>query len=214
MAPAHHVTGAPAVIDWAIAGLPLPGEVESGDLHLVKMLSTGALLAVVDGLGHGAGAAAAARAAVAVLDRHAQDSLVALVERCHRALVGTRGAVMSLAYFDRRAGTMTWLGVGNVEGILLFGDPNARPARASLVTRGGTVGRDIPPLRTVVIPVSAGDMLLFASDGIKSGFADGASGGAPPQQIADHVLANYAKRTDDALVLVARYHGDDTGEVR
>jgi serine phosphatase RsbU (regulator of sigma subunit) len=199
------------VIDWAFAGLPLPGEVESGDLHLVRTLPTGVLIAVVDGLGHGVDAAIAARAAVAVLDRHAEEPLVALIERCHRALVGTRGAVMSLAQLDHRAATMTWLGVGNVEGILLYGDPNARPARASLVTRGGTVGRDIPPLRTVVVPLSPGDTLLFASDGIKSGFAEGATGGARPQQIADQILANYAKGTDDALVLVARYLGDNGG---
>jgi serine/threonine protein phosphatase PrpC len=195
-------------LDWGFASLTLPGEVESGDLHLVKMLSTGVLVAVVDGLGHGTDAATAARTAVAVLERHAHESLIALVERCHRALVGTRGAVMSLAHFDRAAATMTWLGVGNVEGTLLYGAPNSQPARESLVTRGGTVGRDIPPLRTVVVPVSPGDTLLFASDGIKTGFADGASGDTSPQQVADQVLANYAKGTDDALVLVARFRGD------
>jgi phosphoserine phosphatase RsbX len=192
-------------IDWGFASLPLPGEVESGDLHLVKLLPTGVLFAVVDGLGHGADAAIAARTAVAVLERHGHESLVALVERCHRALVGTRGAVMSLAHFDRSARTITWLGIGNVEGILLHGAPNSRPARESLVTRGGTVGRDIPPLRTVVVPVSARDTLLFASDGIKSGFADAAAGDTPPQQVADQVLANYAKGNDDALILVARF---------
>jgi len=118
---------------------------------------------------------------------------------------------MSLARIDHAAATMTWLGIGNVEGILLYGEPNRRPARDCLVTRGGTVGRDIPPLRTNVVPVSPGDTLLFASDGIKGGFADSAIGGAAPQQIADQVLANYAKGTDDALILVARYLGENGG---
>jgi serine/threonine protein phosphatase PrpC len=211
MAALDDVMAAPPVLDWAFAGQTLPGETESGDLHLVKTFATGVLLAVVDGLGHGADAASAARAAVAVLDRYADESIVALVERCHRALVGTRGAVMSLARIDHAAGTMTWLGIGNVEGILLYGEPNRRPARDCLVTRGGTVGRDIPPLRTNVVSVSPGDTLLFASDGIKGGFADSAIGGAAPQQIADQVLANYAKGTDDALILVARYLGENGG---
>jgi phosphoserine phosphatase RsbX len=198
---------ATAVIDWGVAGFALAGEAESGDLHLVKPVPTGVLVSVVDGLGHGAEAAAAARAAVATLDEHAQEPVLALVERCHQALGATRGAVMSLAHFDYRAGTMTWLGIGNVEGVLLHADPSEQPARASLVTRGGIVGRELPPLRAVALPVSAGDTLLFASDGIKRGFADGLPVDAPPQQLANQILAHHGKGTDDALVLVARYLG-------
>src|SRR5207247_587433 len=84
------------------------------------------------GLGHGADAAAAARAAVAALDRHAEESVLPLVQRCHQALAGTRGVVMSVAFFDPSDHAMTWLGVGNVEGVLLYTDPGARPVRASL----------------------------------------------------------------------------------
>jgi hypothetical protein len=165
------------------------------------------LVAVVDGLGHGAEAATAARAAVATLERHAHESALALVARCHQALAGTRGAVMSLAHFDYRAGIMTWLGVGNVEGILLYANPAEESARATLVTRGGIVGQAVPPLRAATVPVAAGDTLLFASDGIKAGFADRLPGDASPQQWADQILAHHAKGTDDALVLVARYLG-------
>src|SRR5256885_9190382 len=65
--------GAPALIEWGVASLALPGEAESGDRHLVKPVGTGVLVAVVDGLGHGAEAAAAAQAAVAALERHATE---------------------------------------------------------------------------------------------------------------------------------------------
>src|SRR2546427_6905214 len=68
--------GAPALIEWGVASLALPGEAESGDRHLVKPVGTGVLVAVVDGLGHGAEAAAAAQAAVAALERHATESPV------------------------------------------------------------------------------------------------------------------------------------------
>jgi hypothetical protein len=114
---------------------------------------------------------------------------------------------MSIATFDHREGTMTWLGIGNVEGILMHADRAERAPRASLVTRGGIVGQELPPLRAVTIPVSAGDTLLFASDGIKLGFADALSLDASPQQWANQILASHAKGTDDALVLVARYLG-------
>jgi len=206
----HRLTvrvNATAVIDWGVAGSALAGETESGDLHLVKLIPTGALVAVVDGLGHGADAATAARGAVATLGRYAHESLLVLIERCHHALTGTRGVVMSLANLDSRAGTMTWLGVGNVEGILQHASPAAGPSRASLVARGGIVGRELPPLRTATVPISPGDTLLFASDGIKGGFADTLPGDASPQQLADQILASYGKGTDDALILVARYLG-------
>ena len=48
-------------IEWAVATQPLPGPSVSGDLHLVEPFAHGALVAVVDGLGHGDEATAAAR---------------------------------------------------------------------------------------------------------------------------------------------------------
>lgn len=204
---------APPVIDWGVATLALAGEKESGDLHLVKQVGRGVLVAAVDGLGHGAEAAAAARAAVTALDRYAEESLPPLVRRCHEALAGSRGVVMSLAYLGGVQPSLTWLGVGNVEGLVLYAAPNRRPARASLVTRGGIVGgAELPPLRTDVVPVAPGDLLIFATDGIRGGFSEGLPTDATPQQLADEILARYGKGTDDALVLVARYAGG--GQVR
>ncbi len=197
-----------ALIDWGVATLTLAGEQESGDLHLIKPVGTGVLVSVVDGLGHGAEAAAAARAAVAALNRHAQESVLPLLQRCHQALAGTRGVVVSVALFDRADGSMTWLGVGNVEGVLLYADSGRRRGRERLVTRGGIVGSELPPLRAEVLAVAPGDTLILATDGIRSGFADDLAIDAPPQQLADQILARSGKSTDDALVLVARYLGD------
>jgi len=198
-----------ALIEWGVATLALPGETQSGDRHLVKPVGTDVLLAVVDGLGHGAEAASAAQAAVAALERHATESPAPLIERCHRALKGTRGAVMSVAVFTRSDRSMTWVGVGNVEGLLLYGDGAARSGsrRASLVTRGGIVGSELPRLHPVVLPFAPGDTLIFATDGIREGFAEGLPREATPQQLADQILARHGKGTDDALVLVARYLG-------
>src|SRR2546422_9685878 len=116
----------PRLMEWGGAPRAPPGQAESGDLHLVKPVGSGVLVAVVDGLGHGAEAATAAQAAVAALERHATESPVALVERCHRALKGTRGAVMSVALIGWPDRSMTWLGVGNVEGLLIYGDGAAQ----------------------------------------------------------------------------------------
>jgi serine/threonine protein phosphatase PrpC len=198
----------PPLIEYGVATLPLPGETESGDLHVVQPAGTGVLVGVADGLGHGAAAAAAARAAVATLREHAHEALVPLLQRCHHALLGTRGVVMGLAFFQGGDGSMTWLGVGNVECVLLYTDlavRPARPARTTLVTRGGIVGSQLPQLRAEVISIAPGDTLIVATDGIKDGFASGLDTETPPQQLADQILARSCKGTDDALVLVARY---------
>ena len=49
--------------------------------------------------------------------------------------------------------------------------------------------------------------MIFATDGIREGFSDGLQFEAPPQQLAEHILSQHGKGTDDALVLVARYRG-------
>ena len=125
-------------VDWGVAERSLSGEVESGDRCLVKPFPGGVLVAAVDGLGHGPEAAAAAARAIGTLERHAQDSVVSLVRRCHESLQGTRGAVMSLASLSAAEGTMTWLGVGNVEGVLIRSDARMLPPRESLLLRGGS----------------------------------------------------------------------------
>jgi len=198
---------AQTLVHWGVATLALEGQAESGDLHVVRPVKDGVLVAVADGLGHGEEAASAARLAVTTLEQYAEEPPLSLLERCHRALKGSRGVVMSLARFDAPRGTMTWLGVGNVEGVLHHADWSARSARASLVTRGGIVGSEVPAVQAAVIPVNAGDTLVFATDGIGNGFLADVSALDEPQRLADQILARYGKGTDDALVLVVRYLG-------
>ena len=47
------------VVDYGVATRPFPGELECGDLHAVIPRRRGAIVAVVDGLGHGYEAALA-----------------------------------------------------------------------------------------------------------------------------------------------------------
>jgi len=196
-----------ALLHWGVATLALAGQTESGDLHLVTPVKDGVLVAVVDGLGHGEEAAAAARIAVRTVEQFAEEPPLSVLQRCHAALKGTRGVVMSLARFDPRRAMMTWLGVGNVEGVLHHANWAERSARASLVTRGGIVGSELPPSQAAVTPVEVGDTLVFATDGIHRGFVEDISVREQPQRIADQILARYGKGTDDALVLAARYIG-------
>lgn len=192
-------------MEWAEAFAARDGEADCGDRCLVVPRPDGWLLAVVDGLGHGDEACAAAEHAIATLRTHSTETVLQLVERCHTSLTGTRGAVMNLAIVRPRERTLTWTGIGNVEGLLLRADPRERPSREALVTRAGVIGDKVPTPMAVLLPLRADDTLIFATDGIDPAFELTAEASGSPQRIADRILAGHRKKHDDALVLVARY---------
>lgn len=195
-------------MNWGIAALPLKGQLESGDRCVVQPFPGGVLLAVIDGLGHGNEAAAAANLAESILRAQPQEPVISLVRHCHESLRSTRGVVMSVVSFDISHGLMTWLGVGNVRGILRRSAYSSNPPREELLLRAGVIGGQIPPLQAAVLPVSAGDTLFLASDGINGEFAQEHALLEAPQRLAEYILSKYAKTNDDALVLVARLMGN------
>jgi len=195
-----------ALVDCGVAAQALPGQKESGDRHAIVQFDEGALVAVIDGLGHGVEAATAARLAAEVLEQNPQESVITLMRLCHKKLKPTRGVVMSLASFSANDATVTWLGVGNVEGVLLHRDAYGTVTQEVLPLRGGVVGDQLPSLVASIVPVSRGDTLIFATDGVRLGFADELKPDSA-QATAQTILGRFARGTDDALVLVARYTG-------
>jgi negative regulator of sigma-B (phosphoserine phosphatase) len=198
------------LIEWGSAGRSIgafDAGFESGDRHVVALFPDGALIAVIDGLGHGVEAAAAARTAADLLEASPQDPVTDLIQRCHQALRRTRGAVMSLASFHAVSSSITWAGVGNVDVVLLRSTATGK-SREVLLGRGGIVGYQLPAVRSASLPVGRGDTLIMTTDGIRGGFADRVDVRRPPQENAASILADYGKRTDDALVVVAQYRGN------
>jgi phosphoserine phosphatase RsbX len=194
-------------VEWGVATRCRRGEETSGDLAVVQLLPDGALVAAIDGLGHGGAAARAARTAGQVVRERPSEDLVLLVERCHSALRDTRGAAISLAFVSPAEDTMSWLGVGNVEGRVVSGDPSATRLKGSLALRSGIPGHELPTVRASTIDVQHGDVLVLATDGIETAFGDSLDVSGPTQAIADRVLAAHWKPTDDALVVAVRYLG-------
>jgi len=190
-----------------VAKFVLPGQWESGDHHVVCCSRTGILVAALDGIGHGEEAANAAEAAVSILKAGAEEPVVSLVQRCHEGLRSTRGVVLSLAYLDPEHGMMTWLGVGNVQGVLMRAGAQKRSAQEVLLLRAGVVGSQLPALQAAVLPIAKGDTLVFVTDGVRSEFAEGLSALEPPQRTADKILRQHCRGNDDALVLVVRLTG-------
>ncbi|HXE41852.1 MAG TPA: hypothetical protein VN516_02420, partial [Candidatus Baltobacteraceae bacterium] len=69
------------------------------------------------------------------------------------------------------------------------------------------VGYQLPSLQASVVPISHGDLLVFATDGVHAGFDQRTNLTETPKQIADGIMSRHFKGTDDALVLAVRYLG-------
>jgi negative regulator of sigma-B (phosphoserine phosphatase) len=195
----------PSQLELGIAERALPGEPRSGDRAVLAAYDGGALVAAIDGLGHGFDAAHAADVAAAVMAERPDEDPDRLIEACHRALARTRGAVMTLAWFDLVGESMIWTGVGNVEGRLVHASAGPRAPTQGALTKGGVVGYNLPSIRVTGTDLEDGDVLVLATDGIDSGFAQAIVAGGAAQDIADRILAAHGKASDDALVVVVRY---------
>lgn len=209
MSPATRTSETTARLRWAAASQPLAGESISGDLHVVRPTPQGAIVGVVDGVGHGEEAAQAARAAVLAVEQFAAEPIPRLLQRCNEALRNTRGAVMGLASFEWPSSLMTWLAVGNVAGVLVRarGTPFPRP---SVLQYPGIVGQQVPQTTCATrVSLWVGDTIVFATDGIRPGFALSINAEEEPERIAEEAMARHLKGNDDALVLAARFLGPE-----
>lgn len=195
-------------LETGIALFSWNGHAQSGDRPVViRSGEDDILLAAIDGVGHGDGAASAAKIASSVLESRPARSVVDLVQECHDALRNTRGVVMSLAAVSPQVGSMTWLGVGNVQAAVQRAGSRKGTVQEVLLLRGGVIGSDLPALQAASLSFSAGDTLVFATDGVDSNFTSDLSPLESPQRCADRILRLHCRGNDDALVLVARFPG-------
>ena len=184
------------------AARPHPSEKVNGDAWVTHHQDDIWRIAVIDGLGHGPDAARAAQAAVQALNARPQAEPAAAIHACHDALVGTRGAAMSVARIDLRAMRLTYAGIGNVEAHLWQGGARHRP-----ISYRGVVGSVMRTVRSFEIALDGPWLLAIHSDGLSSRLEIPAPGEAwnDPQELADALLAQWARPTDDATVVVATY---------
>jgi hypothetical protein len=139
--------------------------------------------------------------ALEALAAHPGLGPVQALQLCHQALVGSRGAVISIASIDAQQKMLSYAGVGNVEARLWRPDHEERP----MIYRG-IVGSTMRTLRTFEFPLGDRWLLLMYSDGIRDRFRIDelqAQVGAHPQALADAILEEWSRPTDDATILVA-----------
>lgn len=203
----HIVSQQKKALHWSTVYSLKEGEEACGDGYLVLEQDHKILIAVVDGLGHGTQAAQASKKAVELLKRYSNYSLINLVKNCHDNLHDTRGVVLSVASIDVRENILAWIGIGNVEVTLIYkGDMNL-PQIERLMLRSGIVGYKLPFLQVSMIPIAAGDIIIFATDGVEGDYVADIDYKDCPHDIVEMISSTYFNTMDDSLVLAAQYQG-------
>ena len=189
-------------VEWSVATRSAQGHADSGDFACVRDLGDDVLLVVVDVLGHGSGAASAARRFKGVIEVDPIGDLAALFARCDALLRSDRGAVMTAVLVRTNEQLVRYLGVGNVQAVVVRGDNRA--AREWLLIRSGVLGSGLGPLEARTLPLLPGDVVGRATDGIHAAYASSIDPLETVDRIAQAVLDTHATGKDDALVLAAR----------
>lgn len=192
---------------YATVNRPCFGETVSGDRPLVRVLSTGVLIGMIDVLGHGPEAHALALHCERWLMAQTSGDVEALLYALHRDIKGSRGAAISLAWVTsaespEKASQVTVVGVGNTLFYALQDKVTAISAQP------GILGGNMPRLRPMILPVSVGDVLLLATDGMSERVDSSqllSLKGWPVRRIANEVLRVYGKAHDDAACAVLRH---------
>ena len=191
-------------LTWGAHIRPKGGQQISGDGYDVIETDGAMLLTIVDGLGGGVEAARPTALALEVLRANPTRPLKELIERCHTALHGTRGAVIGILRLEEANQRASYIGVGNI-GIHVVSDQTIKP-----ISKNGILGhRQLPTLLEMTYTYNIGDLFMLYSDGISTRVISDSALNHPPADLtvlAVDLLERYGKTIDDATVLVAKPH--------
>jgi anti-sigma regulatory factor (Ser/Thr protein kinase)/serine/threonine protein phosphatase PrpC len=197
----------PGPLTFGAASRPHPRMTENGDAFVIKCWGEGALVAVIDGLGHGPFAQHAAQTARQYVESHVDQPLDLILRGVGRACRATRGVVMALARFDRDGTRLTFASIGNIEA-RVFG--SVEPM--NFAVRRGIVGVNAPNPAVTQHRWQPNYLLVLHSDGLTTRWRwedFPGLGRTSASVIARRLLQALAKDDDDATVLVVK-GGDET----
>jgi hypothetical protein len=166
-----------------------------------------ALLAVVDGVGHGAEAAKTTEKVLECIDRYCGVDLDILVKQCHQTAMYSRGVTLGIALADRKSSRVDFIGVGSV-GMQLGTPRGSGTAVHRFVANNGIVGYNLPArLLSFSHQYTPEDTLVVYSDGISNKFNLRGISGLRVTSVADlaeSILGEFGSTADDVTVVVAR----------
>ncbi|MCC7265642.1 MAG: ATP-binding protein [Candidatus Latescibacteria bacterium] len=201
--PLEHLGTCP--LEVGVATRPYPQMEVNGDAFVVRKWAEGALVAVIDGLGHGQLAHLAAQAAQRYVANHFDRPLEDIFRGVAHSCRATRGVVMAVARLDWGLQRLTYASVGNVEARVFGGD---KPV--VLTARRGVLGGRAPAPLVTEIPWEPHNLLVLHTDGLKSHWTWAEFTSQRQQSaaiFAEELLRTQARDNDDVVVIVMKGSG-------
>jgi negative regulator of sigma-B (phosphoserine phosphatase) len=171
------------------------GEVDCGDAVVSMRGDEAAVLALIDGLGHGEHAAAAARAAVAALQRQKADtSMEARFLGVHESVRDTRGVAMTIVVITKER--LVAAGVGNVA-------LRVSQTKLPYVATAGILGSAYVRPRVASAPLVPNTRIVLHSDGVSPRFSLLGVSDLDASAACEAIFESRASVHDDAAIVVA-----------
>lgn len=193
-------------VDYYFLKKPFMKNEPCGDLGYLHENKESLFFAIADVAGHGDSAHQFAVVIKNYFAKNHQNDLLDIMNNLHALLRGSRGAVGVAGLLDKKTGAVEYVGVGNIS-IRIFGKKNRRP-----ISNEGIIGYVIPTPKIERLQLSAGDVLLLYTDGIRDHF----NANECPEdlfkknakQIAGGIMKHFNKGNDDAACIAIRYKND------
>lgn len=193
-------------LDLGVATRVYPGMEMNGDAFVLRQWDGHALVAVIDGLGHGQFAHRAAQAARRYVESHYDQPLAEVFRGVGRACRATRGVVMAMARFavgpPGAPMRLSFASVGNVEA-RVYGSPEP----INFVGRRGVLGGHAPSPAVLEQRWEPTAVLVLHSDGVSSRWQWEDLSPLLSQSasvLAQGLLRAWGKKDDDATVVVVK----------
>jgi anti-sigma regulatory factor (Ser/Thr protein kinase) len=194
----------PCPLEFGAATRACPLMTVNGDAFVIKRWQASALVAVIDGLGHGQYAHRAAQTARQYVETHFDQPLDAIFRGVGRTCRATRGVVMALVRFDFGGPDLrfSFASVGNIDA-RLFGSSEGK----RFIVHRGILGGSAPIPRVTEHRWGPGNVMVLHSDGVThrwalEDFPDLLKESATVT--AQRLLQALAETHDDATVVVVR----------
>ena len=174
----------------------------NGDAFVIKKWGESALVAVIDGLGHGQFAHRAAEKAREYIERHFDLPLADIFRGTGHSCRATRGLVMALARFDWAEARLTYAAIGNIETRVMGPEVSMR-----FPIRRGIVGLNAPAAPVSEHRWEPDWVMILHSDGLTTKWRWEDLGSAvekPATAVSQEITRRFATDNDDATVVVVK----------
>jgi negative regulator of sigma-B (phosphoserine phosphatase) len=185
---------------FGIASRPASGMHVNGDAYFVKEWDGQTVMAVIDGLGHGAEASTVSEKTREFLATNYSENPKQIILALHAHLGNkSRGVAAELVRIEAVEGHLLFCGIGNTE-VRIISEPPMHPASLD-----GILGLNLRKAVEFEYPYRSLKAVVLHSDGISSRFelSDYPSLYEQPQEVADQIMAKWGKDHDDATIVIA-----------